>query len=844
MKKKLVLFILVLFLAAASLFAAEETLTGLPVKGFAVTRTKNVSVAAINNVLYSFREEPYSEDLLKKMIDELYEIPGVSKVASEASLDDNGTGVKIAFTVTEYPVFDTVKFFGNSKVKKSDLTTAAEEIVKTGEFISTPVSSVVTTLKEKITTLYNKKGFSEIPIDVKIIEDEEKGTVAFEVTITEGIQSRIVDIQFEGNENVAASVLKKQIKSTVKGLFTSGYLNIDTVISDYQSIARYYMTVGFIDVSLEEPRIEEIEDDNAKYRDVKLTFVIKEGTKWNYGGMTFSGNSVFSDDQIKSLLTVKEGSVLNLEAVQNQVSSVAELYYDNGYIMVGIDVSETRNEETNTVSYNMVITEGAQSTIEKINITGLENTKEYVMRRELQMKEGDIFSRANLVTSAQNLYNTGLLSNLNYNLRAGSAENTVIIDFILEEGSHIDLQFGATFGATVSGFPISGFLQWSEKNLGGRAQKLDVSTTISPTTQKISLAFGDSWFNNIRWSNNISLNLSRVIYSGELQKGIGSDFYDGRSVNLTYPLGYSSAEAWEASNYKYPSSAYLMSYQLYTLGLAYNTGYTYVFNAGRLSLTGGLSISLNHAVYEDYFTPYEKLIYQYGQKTGGFLNTGWQFSNSFTVGATWDGRDYVNNTTKGYVASANATYAGGFLGGLSNYIKGSVSLSGYLKLFEVGPEEAKKNIMLCATTSASIMLPQYYYNAEDGGWGWHDPKTGATKYEMLYIDGMTIARGFSSMTDKYFLWDNMLEVSYPLAENIINAEVFASATGVTDTYGFSDGMDWYFAAGAGLKLKISGFPLGLYLVKNFKCVDGQFENVTGAIFGQMNLVLAISTSLI
>jgi len=208
----------------------------------------------------------------------------------------------------------------------------------------------------------------------------------------------------------------------------------------------------------------------------------------------------------------------------------------------------------------------------------------------------------------------------------------------------------------------------------------------------------------------------------------------------------------------------------------------------------------------------------------------------------------VTNTTKGYLVGASATYAGGFLGGLSNYIKTSATAVGYLKLFELGPEDNRKNVMFSATSNINFMLPQYYKNDEDAknpGWGFHDAKLGATKYEMLYIDGMTIARGHSIVTGQSFLWDNMLEISYPLAKDLLNAEAFVSATAIADSLSKIGSSDWYYSAGAGLRLKISGFPLGLYLVKNatYTSATEKFAWNDGPILG-MNLVLAISTSLI
>jgi outer membrane protein insertion porin family len=157
------------------------------------------------------------------------------------------------------------------------------------------------------------------------------------------------------------------------------------------------------------------------------------------------------------------------------------------------------------------------------------------------------------------------------------------------------------------------------------------------------------------------------------------------------------------------------------------------------------------------------------------------------------------------------------------------------------------------------MLPQFWNNTDsnlDGkGWGWYGPKTGSTRYEMLYIDGMNIGRGFDVVYDQSFLWNNEVSLGAPIVLNVLNWEVFASATAVTSAYdsliskGFNS-LNWYFAMGAGIKLKISGFPLGLYLVKNAQKMSGSdFSWVGGSIFSDgsktsgLKLVLAITQTI-
>jgi outer membrane protein insertion porin family len=441
-----------------------------------------------------------------------------------------------------------------------------------------------------------------------------------------------------------------------------------------------------------------------------------------------------------------------------------------------------------------------------------------------------------------------IVTDVQFDILNGTQEGTVIPVYKITEGNQMDIQFGATFGGDVDGFPVSGFLSWTDKNLGGTGRDLSISTTLSPDTQSISISFTDDWVGDQRWSNGLTFSFERSEKDSALQTSTEGDYYTGHEDDdstTPYPLGYSSYESYEAANEDLPSSEYLMEYVYYRFAVGYNTGYKFMFDAGSLTVSSGLSIGLNRAVYDkDLYDPYESLIYKYGLK--------WQFSNHLTLGFSWDGRDLIENTTKGYLVSQNFTYAGGFLYGLSNYIRSSTSASGYISLFTFTLADKPAHGVLGVTSSVNIMFPQYYYNDEDGGWGWHNAKLGATKYEMLYIDGMNIGRGFDVVYDQSFLFDNQVSLSVPIAQNILSAEIFTSATGVasylSDVTGLG-ALDWYFAMGAGIKLKIPGFPLGLYLVKNATYSDSSFAWDAGSIFttssdtSGLKLVLAITTTL-
>lgn len=841
--KKFLTVLTLAILLSSSLFAANEWYVGKTITAFEYTGLQNVSSKTIDDLLDEFIGAEYSDNVFNDISNLLYSQDWMEWFIAEAEAEGEDRNLVINFEIHEAPYISKVSVDGNDKLRDSSLLELQN--IKVGGFFNYSILSANAALIEEE---YLAKGYRDAIVDASysIDEDTNKATIVF--SVEEGLQYKIREILFENIDGVSAKELNKLLTTKAKSFFNAGNLQDSTIKSDETAILTYYATKGYPDAKISDTRIEPTGEETDSIVYMNVIFSIDEGDKWTIGDVTVSGNSVFSDEEIAQTISIKPGSILNIEEIAAMLQDLSSLYYDNGYIRAYINPVENRDSENHTISYDITIYEGPQSVVEEIIITGMTKTKPYVFERELNMKIGDIFSRADYIKSQQNLMNTGLLKGISAELYAGTTDDGVIVEYIVEEGNQMELQFGATFGGNADGFPVSGFLQWSDKNLSGTGRDLSVGTTLSPTSQAISLSIADDWVGDKRWSNGISLSLERDVRTGALQKGIGSDFFDGRDQDmLTYPLGYESSYDWYNTGAT-PSGAYLMDYDYYRIALGYNTGYSFVWNPGTLAISGGVSIGLNHAVYDnDNFIPYEILIKKYNDK--------WQFSNKLTFSLSWDGRDLKTNTTRGYILSLDFTYAGGFMQGLSNYNRFGLSGSAYHSLFKHENEDGEvKNLVLSGTSSLSLMLPQYWNDDADGGWGWHAPQRGATKYEMLYIDGMNIGRGFNVVYDQSFLWHNQAELSYPLVTQVVALEAFASATGVAQELGdlakFSD-INWYFAAGAGIKMQIPGFPLGLYLVKNATINETNgFAWDSGFIFHSnekpgsgLKLVLAITTSL-
>ncbi|MDD3902689.1 MAG: outer membrane protein assembly factor BamA [Sphaerochaeta sp.] len=838
------MFVLVFSLSLLGAAEEEPWYLGKKIVSFTNTGLQNVPENIVADIQYEYIGKSFSDQLFNELQGKLYALDQFQYFLAEAQRTGEGdTELSIAMSFYELPYIETVQISGNDSIKQKDIT----EVLLAGQGTFLQEQNIELS-KEKIKTLYFEKGYADATVESSYTLDEATNLVTLSYAITENSQKRIGEITFEGNEALSSDLLKKQVESKAVSYFNAGYYNASSIETDKQKLIAFYLKNGYIDAKITDVRTEDISSEDEKYIRLRLVYTIEEGDQWFFGGIKVEGNTVFTDEQFQNLLTLKTGSVMDVARVQQEISNVADLYWNNGYIFNLMSTDESRDEENHILTYTLNVQENQQATIEEIRLEGLTKTKPYVFLRELTFKEGDIFSKEKLIKSAQNIYNTLIVTDVQFDIITGSEDGKVIPVYTVVEGNQMDIQFGATFGGNVDGFPVSGFLQWSDKNLGGTGRDLSIATNLSPDTQSVSVSFNDGWVKDRRWSNGLTFSFERSVKDSGLQRGTTSDYYTGHdSENFEdnpYPYGYESYESYLAADQALPSARYLMEYIYYRVALGYNTGYTFMFDAGALNITGGLSIGLNKAEYDkNVYDPFEKLIYRYGEK--------WQFSNRLTLGFAWDGRDLIENTSKGYYLSQSFTYAGGILFGLSNYIRSSSSASGYITLFTFDLEEKPANVVLGATTTVNVMLPQFY-QGEDDTWAWRDAKEGATRYEMLYIDGMNIGRGFSVVYDQSLLWDNQLSISWPLAHNILSAEAYASATGVvsqlSDLTSFG-ALNWYFSMGAGIKLKVPGFPLGLYLVKNATFMDNVFAWKGGNIFkgsaddSGLKLVLAITTSL-
>ena len=223
--------------------------------------------------------------------------------------------------------------------------------------------------------------------------------------IREGKKSVVKKINFVGNKVVSSKTLKGKIKMKEVSLFNKGAYQDTSISADSKAILTYYQNRGYADSKILNVSTDTEYNEKKNREELTITFDIQEGAQYTYGGMSYVGNKVFKDDELDSLVTLKTGAIYNETKFQETRANIQNKYYENGYTSNMFYPEQKKDADLRVVSYVLHIEERPRSHIENIIIKGNEKTKDYVIRREIPIDEGDIFSNAKITSGLRNLYN-------------------------------------------------------------------------------------------------------------------------------------------------------------------------------------------------------------------------------------------------------------------------------------------------------------------------------------------------------------------------------------------------------------------------------------------------------
>jgi outer membrane protein insertion porin family len=369
------------------------------------------------------------------------------------------TGGRIVVTVVENPVINRIQFEGNTRVKDDQLKLEIQS--RERGTLSRPV---VQSDVQRIVEVYRRSGRYDVRVNPVII-DLPNSRVDLVFEINEGARTNIRTVDFVGNRAYSGFRLKEVIKTAESGLLpflqSTNVYDPDRIEADRELLRRFYLKHGYIDVRILPPTVE----FDPGERGFTVKFIIEEGDQFRVGTVDVRSNvRALDPSYVRSRLRVSPGEIFNTEAVEKTVEDMTIEAARQGFAFAQVRPRADRDTQTHTVNVAFTVEEGARVYIEQINIRGNIRTRDYVIRREFDVAEGDPYNRALIARAERRLKNLNYFKEVKINTEPGSAPDRVIINVVLEEQSTGEFSVAGGF-STADGF--MGEVSIGERNLLG-----------------------------------------------------------------------------------------------------------------------------------------------------------------------------------------------------------------------------------------------------------------------------------------------------------------------------------------------------------------------------------------
>jgi len=761
-----------------------------PITSIVFQGLNSVSKTEMDGIFESFKGKPFSDATYSEILQKLYALDYFSDIVPKAvPADIDYQYVRLEFEVTEKPVVTLIKITGNSHISRGDLL--AKVLLKKGDIYNEIKKN---SDEQTIKNYYIEKGYAAVVVNSSV-SDSPQGGIILEFMITEGKQTIVSEVSFQGNSAVGEKALKgilvtKPAKFLVKGIFQERILE-----EDKAAIQQFYGERGYIDAHVENIVRDVDSESDPQKNMVKLTYVIMEGEQYTYSGTVFEGNKIFSTEDLSANIKLAPGNILNMTKFEQGFQAIADMYFENGYTSNYIAKAMQRDSVTKKISFVITIVERRRSHIEHIIIRGNARTKDYVIRRELLFEPGDVFSKSKFTNSLRNLFNLRYFSTVVPDVQSGSEQDLIDVILNVEEQSTASIQFGITFSgiSDAESFPLSLFVQWQERNLAGTGNELSVNATAATDNQTLQLGYAENWFLGYPLTLGVDLSLTHKSLF---------DYQD-----LVFPYGpFKNKEEFEKN--KDLANAYRMHYDRFETTLGVHTGYRWYPRYAMITLRGGVNFSLVKNFYDT-------LLYRAADQTVRNQQAKWRLSNSFWTRLSFDGRDITYDPSKGWFLSQQISFFGLIPKVEDEYfVRFETKAEGYVTLVDYPVSEIwNLKFVLAFYSGFSFQLPM--------------PNSLISDSSRLAIDGMFTGRGWMTLGSAgkgNVLLNHWIEFRWPLAHGILSFDFFVDAAAikkdVADLKTFSIN-DYYFSFGPGLRFVIPQFPLRLMFANTFKSQNGK-----------------------
>lgn len=523
---------LITLMTATSLCPAQDH--SLTVKEIRITGNKAISEELIRSLIETEVGQEISIDKLSKDIKEIYSSTGAF-YDIQVDVKPSEEGLIVEYRLFESPKIREIKIEGNSALKEKEIRGKIN--ISPGEFYH---EKTVWDNERRIEELYREKGYYNAKVET-VKEENGDGTIDLIFKINEGRKVKVGKVEFVGNDSLSDRAIMKVMK-TRRG----GFLREEALEEDVKCIEELYRGKGFAFA-----KVEGVEKIFSEDGEVTVRIRIREGKRFRIRRYDIEvnprGEGIFGEEELRSCLSLDVGDIFNREKLQEDIASIQQAYADKGYITTEVIPDVRFNEERGYVDIKLRVKEGGLVLINKVEITGLERTKEEVIRRELErldIKPGKPFNVKNIRKARQRIFALGpFIRGVDFIPGPAQGDRRDLIVQIIESPQAGSFGIGGGYSSQDGLF---GFAEISHNNLFGRAYRVHFKGEIGLRRRKIAqFIFSTPWILNSPTSLTLSLyNTQReryLFYFGSgtrryTDKRYGGSITLGRSITRNVDL--------------------------------------------------------------------------------------------------------------------------------------------------------------------------------------------------------------------------------------------------------------------------------------------------------------------
>lgn len=506
------------------------------------------------------------------------------------------SGSTLIVVVNENQLINQIVFNGNRKIKDEKLVLLIKS-KPLGPYSESMIEADLQALRQA----YAQIGRSDVQITTQTAP-VGNGRVNLAFVINEGDRTKIDQINFTGNNHYSATRLRALILTKESGIFSfitrKDIYSEDKLRADEESLRQFYYNHGFADFRVLSSNAV-LDPATNQY---VITFDVDEGERYSFGPINVESTvEGINPEDLKGLAESREGKVYRAKDVQESISEISKRVSSAGYPFARVTPRGNRDMASKTISVDYLVDQGERAYVERIEIRGNTSTRDYVIRREFDMSEGDAFNQQEIADAKRRLERLGYFQSVNISTQPGSAPDRVVVIVDVVDQSTGAFGIGAGYATGGEGFIVEASIE--EKNFLGRGQFIRVSASGGAVTRNYNISFTEPYFLGYRLAAGFDL------FRNENQLYDNYSYADqGFSLRVSAPI---NNDLSTTVRYNYKEVDYT-SDNIWALSQPYRD-----VVRGSPWLTSSVSNSFNYNTLDTQILPHEGIVASITQELAG-----------------------------------------------------------------------------------------------------------------------------------------------------------------------------------------------------------------------------------